>query len=299
MNAHDFIYDGIKLSDKGYALCKFSDSGIETIANGSIITWNKVPVLRGRRHLTASILYDQVLTTTFTICKNPCDSVDVEPITVEEMRELMRWLNRQQTHRFQFVDGDYKDYFFNATFNVGKIEIGGLIYGLELTMETDSPFAHKDIIRTIGVAKPSSGDWRLSVSDENGHIMSSKSIAFDSSTGHLAEPFYIDLGTDEEGAIVPDKMTVLMYEAGTLQIQNAETGKITTVSDCSQAETITFEYPMVSSNFNTRKSLSNYFNWRFPKLGGYGPENDPLSSWYFYNPGTYTIYHAINVKLNL
>ena len=45
--AYDFFYDGLKLSDFGFMLCKFDDGGVDTVSNGSEISFNTIPTMRG------------------------------------------------------------------------------------------------------------------------------------------------------------------------------------------------------------------------------------------------------------
>ena len=148
MNAIDFEYDGQYLSDYGFIICDFDGaSGVDTISAGSTLTFNKVSQFNGRNFSLASTIYEECISTTFDICKDPekYDKDEME-ISTDEFRDMIRWLNRREFLKFQIydTDRDYEACYFNASFNIEKITIGEIVYGLRLTMETDKPFAYAD-----------------------------------------------------------------------------------------------------------------------------------------------------------
>ena len=149
MNAIDFEYDGQYLSDYGFIICDFDGaSGVDTISAGSTLTFNKVSQFNGRNFSLASTQYENCISTTFDICKDPEKyEKDEMEISTDEFRDLMRWLNRTEFLKFQLHDSDI-DYeegcYFDASFNIEKIKINEILYGLRLTMETNKPFAYAD-----------------------------------------------------------------------------------------------------------------------------------------------------------
>ena len=143
MKAVDFEYDGINLSDFGMIICNFGDKGLETISNGSTITFNTVPTIGGSKHELTSTVYENCLEATIQICKNSCNR-DVMEISSTEFRELTRWLNRKKFLKFKILDEDYIDLYFEASFNINRIEVNGKLYGLELEVFTNRPFALKE-----------------------------------------------------------------------------------------------------------------------------------------------------------
>ena len=62
-------------------------------------------------------------------------------ISIDELRSLSKWLNRKEFHKFKILSDEYLDIYFEASFNISKIELNGKIYGLELTLKTNRPFA--------------------------------------------------------------------------------------------------------------------------------------------------------------
>lgn len=143
MKASDFIYDGKKLSDFGFTICKFGSGGLNTVSNGSKIMFNTVSSLGGSKHHLTSVQYDDCLEATIQICKFSC-SDNVKEISSSEFRNLTKWLNRKKFLKLKILDEDYIDLYFEASFNVSKIELDGKLYGLELEVTTNRPFALKE-----------------------------------------------------------------------------------------------------------------------------------------------------------
>lgn len=244
MLATDFVYDDIKLSDKGYIICDFDDkSGVEIVDVGSNITFNKIKRDSGRIYTLASATYDECVTATFDICKNDClyDSDEME-ITTQQFREIMQWLNRREFLPFRIVDEKQTVCWYNASFNVDKIIIGGRIYGARLTMETDRPFGYAD--------KVIAGEYSLTASNPSVYIMNT---------------------SNEIGYLYPT-VKVKCLASGNLTITNELEGCVTVINKCSNSEEIILngETQTIETNNekgHTKKKIHNDFNWEFPRLG--------------------------------
>lgn len=244
MLATDFVYDDIMLSDKGYIICDFDDkSGVEIVDVGSNITFNKIKRDSGRIYTLASATYDECVTATFDICKNDClyDNDEME-ITTQQFRELMQWLNRREFLPFRIVDDKQTVCWYNASFNVDKIVVGGKIYGARLTMETDRPFGYDD--------KVIAGAYTLTSSNPSVYIMNT---------------------SNEIGYLYPI-VKVKCTTSGNLTITNQLEGCITSIKNCSANEEIilngeTQTIETNNENGHTKKKIHNDFNWEFPRLG--------------------------------
>lgn len=250
MYATDFEFDGQFLSDYGFIICNFDYSdGKEIATAGSRISFDKVSMNHGKQFSLVNTKYEDCLTTTFDICKDP-DIFDYEDrkILNEEFRTMMRWLNRREFLQFRILysDNDYReDCYYNVSFNIDKIMINDTLYGLRLTLESDSPFGYGNTI--------------------------TKQLIFDESPTDPAEiipssiPLYDE--SDEIGYIYPD-MIIECKDDGLLIITNQTIGSHMMISDCRKGETIT-----VNGNENiiqTNKiehDICNHFNWEFLKIG--------------------------------
>ena len=233
MKCYDFEYDGLTLSDMGYMICSFDVDGSETVSNGSQITFNTVPTLNGYKHELLSAKYEECLGATIQICKDVCIYDDME-ISVDELRSLMSWLNRKEFHKFKLLDDDYIDLYFEASFNVNKILIAGKVCGLELSMTTNRPFALQEP-RAIVINNLS----------ENG-----KKTLYDTS--------------DEEGYIYPH-MEITINQSGNLNIHNDLENRDMYIANCTSGETITLDYPVITSSLNSHE-IQNDFNWNFFRI---------------------------------
>lgn len=233
MKAYNFEYDGKNLSDFGYVLCDFGSKGLQTISNGSQITFNTTPTLNGTKHELTSVEYENCLEAVFQICKNPCNTSDFE-ITIDELRVLSRWLNRKEFHKFKILNDEYSNFYFEASFNINKIYIDGKICGLELELKTNRPFAlHEPKKITI----------------ENLIVDGKHSV--------------IDL-SDIEGYIYPE-VKITLNENGNLNIYNDIENRATYIANCVAGEVIKMNYPIIESSVESHK-IQNDFNWNFLRI---------------------------------
>lgn len=234
MKAYDFEYDGINLSNIGLVICKFGSDGLQTVSNGSQITFNTVPVLYGSENELLSTEYSDRLETTFQICKNTCNGNNNFEISIGELRYLMSWLNRKEFHKFKLLDDDYIDLYFNASFNISKIEMNGVCCGLELNMITDRPFALHDPVK---------------VNIKNIESNGKKSIT--------------DI-SDEEGFIYPH-MEINIEQSGDLIIENLLENRSMIIKNCVSGEKITLDYPIIKTSMENHK-IQDDFNWEFFRI---------------------------------
>lgn len=233
MKAYDFEFDGIKLSDKGFIICYFGSKGLDTVSNGSQITFNTVSTLGGAKHKLTGVEYEDCLEATIQICKNPCFS-DTMEISSTEFRELTKWLSRKKFLKFKILDEDYIDLYFEASFNISRIEIDGKIYGLELEVITNRPFALKEP-KLINI-KNTVNNGVHSINDSS----------------------------YEEGYIYPE-MEIIITKSGNLTIHNAIENRSTVIKNCVAGEVITMNYPVIQSSISTH-NIANDFNWSFFRI---------------------------------
>lgn len=234
MKAIDFYYDGLRLSDFGFIICKFDSDDVETIENGSQITFNAVPTLNGMKHELTSSSYEDCLTTTFQICKNVCDSNQTEEISLDDLRKIMSWLNRKGFHEFRLLDDEHSGIYFEASFNVSRIEMNGSVYGFELEIFTNRPFALRDPIMT----------------------------KFICATENTVKTIFSE--SDEEGFIYPD-MEITIGVDGDFEIKNSFNDNVMKIANCKAGEVITVKYPIIKSSLANHK-IQNDFNWRFFRI---------------------------------
>ena len=69
-------------------------------------------------------------------------------VSMEEYRDLIRWLNRREFLRFRLLNADDEDRntcYYDAAFNIELVRIADVVYGLTLTMQTNRPFGYGDL----------------------------------------------------------------------------------------------------------------------------------------------------------
>ena len=230
MKAMDFEFNGKRLSEFGMILCKFDSGGIDTISDGSKVTFNTISTLNGQKHELTSVQYEDCLETTLQICKHSCSS-GVQEITATEHRQLTKWLNRKRFLKLKILDENHIDLYYEALINVSKIELDGKLIGLELSVLTNRPHALKEP-RIINV-KNTVMDGKHSINDIS----------------------------HEEGYIYPHT-EIIINQDGNLNIYNAIEDRNTYIANCKSGEVITMDYPVISSS-DSSHNIQNDFNWNF------------------------------------
>lgn len=239
MYATDFEYDGQLLSDFGFIICRFgASSGIVTASTGSNITFNKVSRNKGRDFSLVYTQYDKCIQTTFDICKNPdvYDNPYME-ITNDEYKGMMRWLNRHEFLKFQILDNDGRDAcYYNASFNIEKITVSDILYGLRLTMETDRPFGFG---KTITAS----------------HIFTD-----------ITKPFNLTAYSDEISSILP-MVTITCTGDGDIALHNETEDCTMLIKNCMAGEVITIDSKnqMFSTSYDSH-DIANDFNYEFFRI---------------------------------
>lgn len=244
MYATDFQYAGQYLSDYGFIICDFNASGgTEITETGSQITFNTVSTHGGRYWALTNTAYDTCLTATFDICKNPCTHNEIE-ISDIEYRMMMRWLNRRKFCELSFIwdDSSIETCHYEASFNVSRIEINGVLYGLELEMTTNRPFGYGDTIK-------------------RGYVISEESNEIE---------FY-DI-SDVPGYSYPD-ITVTCLTKGDLQITNNTESSVMRIENCTAGEVIKMHgaEQMIETSL-AEHAIYNDFNFEFLRIGN-APDN--------------------------
>ena len=230
MKAYDFEFANRKLSDFDFMICNFGDKGLETISNGSKVTFNTISTLDGSKHELVSAQYEDCLETTVQICKNYCNS-DIKEITSTEFRELTKWLSRKKFLKFKILDEEHIDLYYEVKIDVSRIEIEGCLFGLELEITTNRPFALKEP-RIINI-KNLVQDGKHSINDIS----------------------------HEEGYIYPHT-EITITQSGNLKIHNAIENRDTYIANCVAGEVITMDYPVIQSSISSH-NIQNDFNWNF------------------------------------
>lgn len=296
MKAYDFQYGEHFLHEFGMIICNFGGSkGLETISNGSAITFNTVSTQNGSKHELTSTSYEECLETTIQICKNTC-SGSASEILPHEFRELTRWLNRKKFLKFKILDEHYQDLYCEASFNISRIEFNGSLVGLELEVKTNRPFFLKEPV-SIKVKTKKLYTWEKHKKTDDGgkgentgeYVTSYDKDAYPEDGVKIYTDINIDTDNNinvesthyyvlkkeenvasifdashEEGYIYPHtEITVL--EDGDLKIHNLLEDRETYINNCTNGEVITMDYPIITTD-NKEHNILNDFDWSFFRI---------------------------------
>ena len=238
MYMKDFEYNGERLSDYNLTICSF-DGGNDALAIGNDVSINKIKAPDSYKYMSVGSSYTDAFTTTFQVCKFSCDDSVEMLIGEDELNAMVRWLNRKGFYKFKPIYDDFSfgDVYYNAAFNIQLLKAGSNVVGLELTLNTDSPFGYMES-KTYSSELSSESDV-LSIFDHSDEI------------GHL----YCDA-------------TIKCLGSGTLIIQNSlDTQNNVIIKNCVSGETINLygELKIIESD-KEHKTLYNDFNYKFVRI---------------------------------
>lgn len=233
MIATDFEYDGVLLSDLGFMICQFDESGgFVSSSAGSTLNITTVAQNSGRRHIIVGADYKDRNEQSFSICKR-----DGSRVTSDEYGLIMRWLNRSVFCELTILTLDWQRIHFMCTFNLAKVEHRGSIIGFDLTAITNSTFGWGDPIQDDFVI-PSAGDSH-DILDES----------------------------DEIGYSYPDSIKITCNASGDLMIVNStEPGRKTVITGCVTGEVIQFNGKTFEISSDSEDNIYDRFNYNYVRI---------------------------------
>lgn len=235
----DFEYAGRFLSDFGCILCRFgADSGTVESDIGCDITFTTVKNKRSSIHSVTSASYEGMYTATFQIMKNPCHKQQEDMfMTAQESRELIKWLNRKEYHKFTCQSPDNEDYSINyyGSFNVRQVMLGDKILGLTLTFTANAPYGFGNQIKNVYKTTKTNEEITL-------------------------------YGDGDDAGIIYPSVKVTCLEDGIVKITNKNTGNYTEIKNCVAGEAIIMdgEHEIITCDSHT--NLYNDFNYEFLEI---------------------------------
>ena len=238
MRALDFKYDGFRLSDFGCIICTFDSPGSESYSVGSQITYITVPVNSGKRNYLTGAKYEECISAEFQICKDVERLMDNDKyFSVEEQREIVRWLNRTEYLPLEIINDGYENIYFEGSFNIEKFEVSNNVIGFTLTLSTNRPFAlNRKYVHKFEITNPLNQKINVhDISDEIGYVYA--------------------------------ELEITCAGNGTLQITNDMDGRVTEIRNCKSGEKITIkDMNIETTDLNHQKTIMNDFNYVFLRI---------------------------------
>lgn len=234
MAISSFTYDGISLKTFNggkYILGYFSAD--ENPKEGDR-NYNKVSLYMGLEQPFVYSNYEDTITFTLGIIKNPCATDEAE-ITIEEMEELKRWLCRPAPHIFQLDEPEYEDIYWEGTFHLEEQLTGSKRAGIIITFESTRPYALQN------------------------------EVIFEGSV-EAGESIIIEDSSVEIGYIYPT-INITCKEDGKLTIVNSYDNRQTIVDNCTNEEIIYFSKYLQIASSDTSHILADDFNFKFLRIG--------------------------------
>lgn len=234
MVAKDFEYDGEYLKDWGCVICQTDISSSFSETPSVSLVFNKISQNYGKKFNLTTSYYDENIQINFQICKNPCDMRNFE-FSTSEIREIKRWLNRPNFHKFKLIQPKWADFYMMGSFNITELKLNGRVYVLNLTFTADSPLSyHEDIT------------YEFDIENNYGNFL-----------------FY-DI-SDEIGYIYP-YIEITCLTNCNLTIHNSIEDRTTEIKGCYANEIITFTPELLISTSNPNHKIQNDFNYIFFRI---------------------------------
>lgn len=246
MKAKNFKFRDRLLSDFGLMICSFGEDRSD-ILNGSAIEFNQVSTNNGAYWLNAGSSYSQAITTTFSICKDPCVFGDIQPITGEEAAAIMRWLNTPKMYPLQLLEDEYEELRFVGSFTqLQRVEYNGSLYGFTVTFTTNRPYAlQQDVTKDFESGTLSSYDsYSVSVFNNSDIVPLNMSVK-------------VTFKKLNENASDDNSKIKLFISSG---VGSSE------IDNCVVGETITIDFPKITSDKRSDSEIAKNFNFKFPKI---------------------------------
>lgn len=235
----DFEFDGIDLSALGYAIVSFDGTRSGEVETDSQLSFNHTSSLNGKRQRFTKSIYDDPLQMEFYIAKNMClfnNSMTEEDyvISLSEMAFLKRWLNSPTPKKLKVNDEEYNGVYWQGSFNVEEYIVGGKRVGAKLKFECDAPFGYME-----------------------------STLHNDSLTANGSYSY--NCTSDEVGWIYPT-LTIIVRQAGNLEIRNASDNRVTRVNNCAVSEMITFDENLQITTNMPEHNVADDFNYVFYRV---------------------------------
>lgn len=251
----DFEFANRRLSEFGFVVGHVTTSGdTKTISIGSEITFNTVKNNYSSVHSVTSSSYENVYTTELEIFKRNCNNNrDDMILSLSEIRQITKWLNRRGYHKFKPFDCSMdEDIHHYGSFNVDIITIAGDAIGLYLHFTSNAPYSFGEACMTK-------------------HILLN-------STDRMAI-----WGDGDEFHTIYPKVKIKCFSDGNLILTNHTTGNVIDIKNCKNGEIITIdgEHKVIfSSKEDIHSTLPNDFNYSYFDIliDEYGIQNEYSST---------------------
>ena len=232
MKAVNFEYDGRYLSDVGFEIVQFDESGgFQYTTAGSELSLSTISTHGGKRHYLVNAVYDEVFVGNISICKP-----DGSTVSSSEYSFIMRWLNKKTFAPLKILTSDLGDVNFVGTFaSIDKVEHLGRIIGFNLTFTTNAPFGWGD--------------------------QETDSFNISSSSPHVITNI-----SEESGELPFDELIITCNAAGTLKLTNEANGLTTIITGCTSGEVITINGQLLTVTSSTGRNVYDSFNFVYPQL---------------------------------
>lgn len=251
MILQDFVFGEKALSDFNCTIGfgETSQSASQTLGNSLSLDTVRV----GDNFVITSSKYNEPLSVSFDIIKNPCKFEDAS-FTEIEIETIMNWLNTRQYKTFVPIYDDengLSNIYFRGSFtSISAIKYSEDINGFSVVFTADAPYGY-------GTEE----DYEFSFPSE--------------------DSFLIMNSSNEIGYLYPKEVTITCKADGDIILSNSQDpdARKTRINNCKNGEIITIDcfHKIITSSI-THEKLPNDFNYIFPRLNQTEMETENIFS---------------------
>lgn len=240
MTMEDFSFGDDRLSDYGCMVAGINTQFSHSASMGSKLNLETIKNRVTGQNKIINTDYDEVVSATFDICKNPFRNSNSMDFSDGELSFFMRWLNKKNYEKFKpiYDDESYSDLYFYGSFNeIYAINISGKIVGLTVTFTSNAPFGYAN-----------EKEFNVSIDNADDSFI-----------------FYDD--SDEVGYLYPSFYEITCMVSGNVKISNNMDTKSTVINNCIKNEVITMNCTnKIILSSKAHLTLFNDFNYNYPRF---------------------------------
>lgn len=271
MYVDDFEFDGKRLSDFGYTCITWDGGTNASSAVANIDFTTHRPVNRDVWHHYSS-QFAEPLAEPIQIGKLDCSTSTLTALAPYDLSPIMRWLVRRDGFKpFKLPDQDgYSDLVFFAQIDAKPLVFGGKVYALELTVNTNRPYAVRLMSKDFTIPSAGGSYTIENISDDVGIL-----------------PVFMRIATAQPGILTVKNER--FSESHALEIKNCATNEVFTLdgenliaseavhrTDIPFAKRFNFRFPMLTSTYEDTQNkfvfslpCSVHMEWKSPVKVGF------------------------------
>lgn len=256
MYVDDFEFDGKLLSSFGFS-CMTWNGDPNASSNVSHIEFTTIRPIHRSKWMHYGAQFSEPLSTTIEIGKYNCDTGTFDELTPNQQSPIMRWLNRRDGYKeFRLPDQTgYNNLYFYVQINATPLMFRGRVYGFELAVTADRPFAIQKCSDSFTISEVNGQHTILDISDDIGNTPVFMTVTTAGAGTLTIKNSRLD---DNDAIIIENVVADEEFILDGIHLIAADTADR---SDINMADRFNFKFPAL---VNTYSNIANVFTFSVP-----------------------------------